>query len=34
MAGGHLTRAEVAEALELSAAHAGVRVQRMRERLD
>ncbi|GAB3855484.1 sigma-70 family RNA polymerase sigma factor [Dactylosporangium cerinum] len=33
-AGGHLTRAEVAEALELSAAHAGVRVQRMREQLD
>ncbi|MEV4134903.1 sigma-70 family RNA polymerase sigma factor [Dactylosporangium sp. NPDC049742] len=33
-AGGHLTRAEVADALDLPAAHAGVRVQRMREQLD
>ncbi|GAA1527414.1 hypothetical protein GCM10009827_050580 [Dactylosporangium maewongense] len=33
-AGGHLARAEVADALDLPAAHAGVRVQRMREQLD
>jgi RNA polymerase sigma factor (sigma-70 family) len=33
-AAGHLTRAELAEALGLSAPHAAVRVQRMRARLD
>ncbi|WP_433789279.1 RNA polymerase sigma factor [Actinoplanes sp. CA-252034] len=33
-AAGVLTRAEVAESMGLSAAHAGVRIQRMREQLD